>query len=273
VGDRRIASSVDERLRRRRKEVIRHNGRVRLLLFAVLALILLSAAGVWWLSRSSSLSVRQISVPVLEHVLPAEMEEAAAGARGVNLLRLDVGAIEGKLRSIPYVREVYVHKRYPDGLVLEIEEYRQFAVAKLENGTAWLVADDGRVLQEVAGDVPEEVATPSLLLAANVEVLRGARLPEYVVACLPILSLVRADKYWASDHPVARLSVSATGLATLVLVGGGEVRLGDRQRWQTKLQVASQVIDAYLDQGKSLEYVDVQTPERAVAKAKGADVP
>lgn len=269
---------MEERLRRRRQAVVRENGRKRLALVAALVLLAAAAGAWWWLTHSPDMAVSEIRVSALKHVEAAQLESAVSSARGLNLLQLDVAPLEGKLRSIPYVREAYVHKRYPDGLEVEVREYEPFALVPLDDGSEWLVADDGRILEGVGQlqaeqpqtDQPQAEAAlkPALRLPEAGDMVEGAFLPAEVVACLPVLELLRNDPYWTSTHPVAYASVTAAGRMTLVLNGGGEVRLGNEGRWETKLLVAGRIIDKYLAEGKSLDYVDVQMPDRAVAKAK-----
>ncbi len=254
---------MDRRLKERRVALRRERGRRRAVWLACAGIVLAGIACWFWLRSSSELVAAHIIAPVTAHVPAAEIEQALAGAMGTNLLRLNMRPLEGKLRSIPYVREAHVHRRFPDSLEVRVVEYEPFGVVQGRPGELWLIADDGRVLEQAAGeDGPEG---PTLAPVQEIWPEPGQSLPETFEGALQLLELLRGRRYWAVEHPVANVEVDTEARLTMVLAGGPEVRLGDPSDLETKLQVAEEVINRWLQDGKALRYVDVQVWDRPVA--------
>jgi cell division protein FtsQ len=257
---------MDTRVRDRRRKVARGRGRKRLGLIVTALLGLSFLAGFLWLRSSDVLAVRIVTVPRTTRVAEAELNEIVKSALGANLLRVSTRELEAGLRSLPYVREASVYRRFPDTLEVSLREYEPQARLGTKDGTVWLVADDGRVLgkDEASGDslplfeveedlhphIGEDLASPS------------------VVAALPLAGLVSGSSTWTETHPINRITVASTSELTIRLSAGAEIRLGEPSDLKVKLMVASMILDRYIREGKTLEYVDVRVPDRAVAKPK-----
>jgi cell division septal protein FtsQ len=112
---------MDERVRDRRRKVTRGRGRKRLgfIVAALLGLGLLG--GFLWLRSSDVLAVKIVTVPRTTRVPEAQLTEAAKTALGTNLLRVSTRSLEAALRSLPYVREVSVYRRFPDTLEVSLK--------------------------------------------------------------------------------------------------------------------------------------------------------
>jgi len=257
---------MDKRVRERRSKVARGRGRRRLRL-TLLALTLLALAGVFlWLRSSDVLAVQRVTVPVTTRVSEAELREATKRALGVSLLRVPIGAIEKALREVPFVRSAHVYRSFPDTLEVRILEYQPQARVQVRDGSRWLVADDGRVLQKDQGDGG---SLPLFVSDEDVAPLPGKDLTsQELVAALPIAGSISGSATWTSVHPVDRIVVSSGGEVTIRLSGGAEVRIGRPTDLKQKLIVASEILDRYIRDGKSLAYVDVQVLSRVVAKPK-----
>lgn len=255
---------MDRRIKERRRSVQRGRGRRRLLWLGYVALAL-AGLGCWlWLRSSEELTVARIIAPVTERVSEADIRAALEPALGVNLLRVVTPPLEGKLRSIPYVREAHVYRRFPDALEVRVREYTPFGRIFAGTGDEWIVGDDGRVLEPAAQTtaVPEgPVITPEQEIFPEA----GQKLPDTFAGALQLLALLREREYWTGAHPVAKLLVDTESRVTMVLAGGPEVRLGDPVELQVKLDVAQEVVEQWLRRGRALQYVDVQVWDRPVA--------
>ncbi|NLE73187.1 MAG: FtsQ-type POTRA domain-containing protein [Actinobacteria bacterium] len=255
---------MDRRLKERRNALRRELGRRRAVWFGCAGIAILVAAGWFWLRSSDELIATHIIAPVTVHVSAAEIEQALAGAIGTNLLRLNVRPLEGKLQSIPYVREAHVHPRFPDGIEVRLVEYEPFGVIQGRSEELWVIADDGRVLEQEIQDGPSPLG-PTLVPRQEIWPGAGHFLPTNFAGALGLLELLRVREYWLVQHPVASVEIDTEAHLTMVLAGGPEVRMGDPTDLETKLQVAELVIDRWLEEGKALQYVDVQIWDRPVA--------
>lgn len=257
---------MDKRVRERRRKVARVRGRHRLTL-VLLPLIVVALVGAFlWLRSSDVLAVQRVTVPATTRVSEAELRAAVKPALGVSLLRVPVGAIEKALRQVPYVRTAHVYRAFPDTLEVRILEYQPQARVQMRDGSRWLVADDGRVLEKDAGDGS---SLPLFVTDGGAEPLPGEDLasPE-LVAALPMAVSISGSATWTATHPVDRIVVTSEGEVTMRLSGGAEVRMGKPTDLKQKLMVASEILDRYIREGKKPAYVDVRVLDRVVAKPK-----
>lgn len=256
---------MDARIRGRRREVGRSRGMRRL----TVVLLALSATtlvlGFYWLRSSDVFAVRQASYAVAEHVSEAELRAVIDPVSGVNLLQLSTKALEAELHQIPYIRSARVYRRFPHGLEIDIEEYVAVARVRDSQGVEWMLGDDGMVLGEAGAS---SHGLPVVVPEADLSPQAGVPTAPQVAAAIPLAVMVDDGLSWPSAHPVKQVSVLRTGESTLVLEGGGEIRLGDPAKLDEKLTVALEIIDRYSKDGKKLDYVDVRVPTRVVAKAR-----
>jgi hypothetical protein len=236
-------------------------------LFVVAALVV----GFFWLRTSDVFAVRRIVAAAATHVSEDQLRTVTKPALGVSLLRLSVRPLERALEEIPYVRLAHVYRRFPDTLEVDVEEYLPQAQVAASDGSRWLIAADGRVLEKL--QQPGPTRTKGLPLVTAEETLKpelGQKLgSEAVVAALAVTSLIGSGaKTWTDAHPVEHVRVDRNGEVVMTLVSGVEVRLGEPTSLEQKLMVAGQILDYCVRQGRSLAYVDVKVPSRAVTKDK-----
>jgi cell division septal protein FtsQ len=230
------------------------------------ALVIAGVLGFYWLRSSSVFAVSEVSFPVAERVTEAELRAVVEPVSGVNLLRVSIAALEADLHEIPYVRTARVYRRFPHGLEIDIEEYVPVARVRGSEGIDWLLADDGMVLDEAGAS---SHGLPLLAPEADVSPQAGVLTAPQVAAAIPLAVMLEDTLVWsASEHPVKQVSVLRSGELTIVLEGGGEIRLGNPAQLDEKLMVALEIIDRYSKDGKKLDYVDVHVPTRVVAKAR-----
>lgn len=257
---------MDPRVKVRRRGVQLRRGRHRLLVALVATGIAVAVVGYLFLRSSDVFAVQRVFVPVTERVKETELRAALMPARGVSLLRVSTGELENRIRSIAYVREATVYRRFPDALEVRVREYVAQVRVRDEEGRAWLIAEDGRVLeQETTG-----VSALLFITPAHASVPRvGEYVSPEVVAAVPLANRLADPAAWpAVRHPVENVGVSEQGELVVILAGGGEIRLGDPTKLDEKLTVSLEIIDRYLKDGKNLDYVDVRVPTRVVAKAR-----
>lgn len=254
---------MDRRVRERRRSVNRQRGHRRATLVFAFVGVLVLAALFLWLRSSDVFAVKRVTATAVEHVTPSEISRATADARGVSLLRLSIGAIEESLAALPYVRSVEVHRRFPNTLDIRLVQYEPAARLQAGNGDVWLVAGDGRALEKSAA-----TGLPLVVSAVHVSPVAGKRVPNAIIAALPVVALLRNKDTATSLPPVDRIVVSATGQVAVALKDGAELRLGDPTQLKQKLTVAAAIIEQCLRDGKELQYVDASVPDRVAVNAK-----
>jgi cell division protein FtsQ len=254
---------MDDRVRDRRRMVGRERGRRRAAWLALAAAVLVGLGLFLWLRSSDVFAVKRVVATATHHVDAQTIAEATATARGANLLRLRLSGIEQNLLKIPYVRAAEVHRRFPDTLEVSLEEYQPVACVQAKDGSRWLVADDGRVL--------ERRSDPALLLVipeSRLDLEPGHRLPAVLKSALSVVEILRTPEIADSLPAVASMKVSTDGEVALILADEIELRLGEPAQLEQKLKVAGTIIQQCLKDGKRLEYVDARVPDRAAAKTK-----
>lgn len=118
---------------------------------AALVLLLITVVASGWLLRED---LAELSPPVaqvyiegqLRHLQDAEVMAVVRPLLGDRFLKLDVAKIQQALLSLPWLREVTVRKRWPDGVVLYLTERQPQA----RWGDHALVDVDGQVFRPQA---------------------------------------------------------------------------------------------------------------------------
>ncbi|MCA1692024.1 MAG: FtsQ-type POTRA domain-containing protein [Actinobacteria bacterium] len=123
--------SMDPRIRRRRIEVRRHEGRRRFRILAlVTVMVLLSGAG-WLAVRSPALDVDAVEVEGATRT-PAEVIRRTAGLpAGAPMIDIDEGRAAMLLKALPWVEEARVERRWPGTVEIQVTERSPRAVRAL----------------------------------------------------------------------------------------------------------------------------------------------
>lgn len=213
---------MDPRLRARRAEVARDQGRRRR--HAVVALAMATALVLVGLvvARSRLLDVDTITVTGAGRSGPDVVRAAAAVAPGRPMTSVDLDAVEARVEALPWVAEATVTRRWPGTVEVRVGE--RTPVAVVGGGADVVVVDrDGTILGAA-------LETDRLPLAGPDPVLDpGERLPVGQRRIVAMLAELPADL--RSD--VARGTVGGDGLG-LVLRDGIVVDLGDPTRIEAK---------------------------------------
>ncbi len=254
---------MDKRLRERRRQVNRERGRRRGGLIFLGALVLLAVVAFLWLRSSSVFAVQQVTASVTQHVTEQQIAEAVAPARGVSLLKLSTKDIEKRLSELPYVKEIHVYRRFPDGLDVRVVEREP--IARVETGgRTWLVSGDGRLLEKVSKE--SFMSLPLVVGSGEFEARTGDRIPQTMVGALSVATLLETEDMISRLPALDRISVGSGGAVVVHLDGGTELRLGEPTDIKQKMMDAAVIIEKYLRVGKSLEYVDASAGDRLYAK-------
>ncbi len=179
-GADRPTPSVDPRIRARRLDVVRAQGRRRLRIAAVVAGVAVLILAALAVTRSPLLAVKDIRVTGADRTDSEDLDGVLAGVRGSSMVWIDLDELAVRLEALPWVRRVSIVREWPNGLVIDVGERRPVAIYAAEDGR-WRVLDatgrvvvlsDGRPIgfPEIIGDQTAlergEVATSEALVAA-----------------------------------------------------------------------------------------------------------
>lgn len=225
-------AAIDPRIRARRIEVKRTEGRRRLQRLVDAALVVGVAAAFVLALWTPLLDVDEISVEGAGRTTADMVLEAAGVNAGDSLISVDVGAVGKRLAALPWVAEVSVRRGVDGTVAIDVTERTPVAVAR-SGGLALLLDRDGRVLGPAS--TAGSVAMIELLGVTEVPE-PGAFLPEGLTD-----ALVLAERLGATA-PGAFASLDA-GELTGRLAQGGAVRFGDASRIEAKLRSLRTVLD------------------------------
>jgi len=210
-------------------------------LLALLVLFLLAGVGGWIVGWSSWLTARKVSVVGVHRLTAEQVRAVAAISLDIPLARVDLDAIEARVRTLPAVRDVVVSRSWPHTVRITVDERRP-AVAVPEQG-GYLLVDFDAVAFETVGAVPTGVprlrANPTGLQAGTVRA---------VVTILEAVPQSLATK-------IAEVVATSTADVTLVLRDDTRIIWGSAADSTRKSQVLAVLLR------RSAQVYDVSAPD------------
>ncbi|QCX27183.1 cell division protein FtsQ/DivIB [Nocardioides jishulii] len=206
---------AEERMRRRfaRRQWARRWGVWRPLL-ALLAFVVVVAAGVWLVWFSDVLAVEKVSVSGTDHLSASEVRAAADVPMGRPLARLDLAGAERRVESLAAVEAVRVERVWPRGVRVVVTERSAVAVVEIGGRVRGMDAE-GVVFRDYA-KVPKNLPRVRVVGSVDREALEEAAT---VLSAMPddLARIVRRVDVQTIDH----ISLVLRGDRT-VLWGSGE---------------------------------------------------
>lgn len=156
------------------------------------------------LADSPFFALERIAVEGPFQKSPGKIPGLVALEAGGNLLTLDIGEVARRLGSRPEIRRASVAKRFPNELVVKVEE-RKPSVLVLSESRLYLADEEGVVLRQVGPEDPLDLPVisglgrPALAMGASPEgrqlptAIRFLRLVERSASILGPVSEVRVD--------------------------------------------------------------------------------
>lgn len=246
---------IDPRIRQRRIEVRRAEGRRRLrLLLATLGGLATVGAGLG-ATRTPLLDVDHVVLRGLQRTPRADVLAASGLDRRPLMTEVDAGALSRQIETLPWVLDAKAGRRWPSTVQIQVRERTPAAVAAAEGGR-WAVLDGtGRVLAVEPVRPPGLPALAGRSTAARPGTAAGPDLsvPLRVAAALPppLRSSVAEVVTAGDDQVELRLSRP-----------GSVVRLGPPHSLEAKLTAALTVIQKA--DVTTLRVLDVRAPESPV---------
>jgi cell division protein FtsQ len=244
---------MDPRIRRRRVEVRRSEGRRRLRLLVLALVVAGLTAGGWLVLHSPLLAVARIDVEGATRTGRASVVSSSGIERGAPMLQVDQAGAGRRIEALPWVSRAEVRRSWPKRVSITVVERHPSAVSRTDSGNWALIDGTGRVLDWLAS------APPELLLLEGVgpvpqpgSALEGAAGPLRVVAALTPPLASRATAVVAVQG----------GDVEVKLNPRGTVRLGTPDNLPAKVRAAETVL-AQVDV-HNLDALDVRLPSSPV---------
>ena len=249
---------IDPRLRARRIAVRRDEGRRRLRRFviAATAAVVLSAAAA--ATRSPLLDVDHVEVRGAGRTDAGAIVEASGLAVGDPMTDVEVDDAEAAVEALPWVADASVRRRWPNKVLIDLDERTAVAVVPAAAGGAALLDGTGRVLEHVVEAPPD---LPTVAGAPPVGVPGETADP----------ALADALAVAAALPPSLREAVAEVGVGEgslrLELRSETTVELGDADRLEEKLLSVLTVLEDV--DPVSVALVDVRVPTAPVLTRRG----
>jgi cell division protein FtsQ len=240
---------MEPRIRLRRAHVRRQEGRRRLRIVVAVVVVLALGAGSWAATRSPLLDVDHIVVDGAPQTGRGAAIKAAGVQRGAALVDVDEGAVERRLRALPWVRSAVAHREWPGTLQVAIVERAPVAMTRSVDGGWALVDVQGRVLSWSKAPVP------GVLIVAGVPPV-GPPGTTLAPEARGLLELARALPEGLRPF-VTSASLEAGGLS-LGLAPQGAILLGGPDDLTAKLRAAQLVLEGV--ETTRIAVLDVRLP-------------
>ena len=249
-----VSGGIDPRIRRRRLDVRRQEGRRRLRVVTGVVVVAGLAGGGWGTLRSPLLDVDRVIVQGTVRTDAAEVARASGVRRGQSLVDVDANDAARAVGRLPWVAQATVRREWPGTVAIQVAERSPVAAARVSEGEWALVDADSRVLATASAPPPglpalsgrEPVGPP------------GSRLGPGWSAVLEVAVNAPA----AVLARVGTIAEAPDGGVELSLTSGGVVRFGSPDQVEEKFTAVATVL-AQVDV-RGLAVLDVRIPRSPV---------
>lgn len=240
----RPASPFTQRRRgQRRRSVVR--------VLVGLLVVALLAGGVYVVAFSDLLAARSVEVEGLSTLTKTEVEAAAAVPLGTPLARLDLEAVESRVRSLPRVESVEASRSWPRTVSLRVVE---------RTAVAWIsIGGQVRGVDRFGADF-RSFDEPPPLTEIRVATTDPRRRQQSLEGLGSVLSIMRTENQALVDRIAFGTAESQDSL-TFQLTDGRTVRWGNFEKTKEKIAV----LTALLASVDASQY-DVSAPEQPTTK-------
>ncbi len=195
---------------------------------AVLALVALVAGTIWAVYFSSVLAVQGVEVDGVQTIPASEIRDAAAVPSGEPLARVDLDRVRSRVESLAVVRSADVTRKWPDHVLITVEE--RVAIAVVEIGGRIRGMDASGVVFRDYQQAPAGLPHVRTSTDTRSEALEEAA---QVISALP------SDLATLVDH----VAVETVDQISLVLRDGRTVMWGSADQSEEKAKVIAALLD------------------------------
>lgn len=230
--------------------------------FWILIVLLVAAAagGGYYAANWPGFNVKSVSVAGNLRVARGEILRRAAIAPAQNVWLQNMGKAAARVKAIPYIDDVRVHRSLPADVAIDVTERRPFAVVR-DGMQSFLIDRQVRVLESGPGDIPG--------LPVFVQRMALTPAPGQFLREQPLLAFVKDYDALFAAHVVARqLTFDRLGDLTAVLSNGIVAKLGDDSDLPAKAQLIDPILSQTQREGRRVRAVDLRAPKTPVVVYK-----
>lgn len=234
--------------------------RMRPFWILILVLLCAGAAGGYYAANWPGFRLAHVTVTGNLRVPRQEIVARAAILSGQNLWLQSMTAAAARVKAIPYVDDVRMHRALPAELTIAVTERKPFAIVRDGSGT-FLIDRAIRVLEPGPGDTPG--------LPVFVELTAQMPAPGAFVRDRRLAALVADYQTLLGAHVVARqLEFDRLGNLTAVVGNGIAAELGDDADLAAKAPLIDPILSQTQRDGKRVRAVDLRAPKTPVVVYK-----
>ncbi|SHN81359.1 cell division protein FtsQ/DivIB [Desulfitobacterium chlororespirans] len=226
-------------------------------------LVILSVVGISFFLQSSYFNIEAVSIEGLQEIPLNEIERLTTDVTGQNLIMLDQRQLEQKVLLHPLVESVAFKKKFPNRLVLEVQERTPVALVIVTSG---IVEVDGKGIYLRRREGWPEQSYP---------VINGVTLPDTAGPGQELdLPGLKAALNLLGQAPeelkplIGEIYVNPIQQIILFLTDGIEVRLGKADAWAEKLKSLYTLIndEGYKSFKNGVRYIDFTAAKPVIGR-------
>ncbi|HTN81844.1 MAG TPA: FtsQ-type POTRA domain-containing protein [Acidimicrobiales bacterium] len=247
--------TMDPRLRQRRIDVRRSEGRRRLRRLLIALGVVATLVLAWGFTYSTFLDVDHVVVRGERHTTETDVRAAAAIGQGQPMVYIDTGAASRRVEALPWVARAEVRRDYPGTVRIDVVERVPVVAIAIPTGGWRLFDAEGHALGDASGLPPGIVA------------MTGPRPPVAVGTVVSAAELAAIDVAVSMppslEQRVGAIALTKDGSVDLELAPEGTIHLGSPVDLPAKFLAAVAVLDQ-LGAQKTIGVLDVRAPEAPV---------
>ena len=266
---------IDPRLRARRQDVARQQGRQRLRRAQASIAVVVSVGLGWAAAMSPLLDVDKVRVEGLDPVRADRVGQAVAIRRGSALATLDLDRVRAAAEAVPWVGVATVDRSWPGSVVISVTERRPLAAALLPDGD-WVLVDAERQLAQVD---EAELARLPRVVGALAEARPGAPLDDAARGALTLVVLLddlvvpELDRDWPGAPEIVVGPDGALAVSLPSLSGDeAEVRLGRPVDLEEKVSAVAALLQSGVVEGTTRDGSALKEAPRSLSNRIVIDV-
>lgn len=244
---------------------------------AVLAALLLTA---FILSLTDVFKIESVDIESTAHVSQEDLYRLADVPEGANLLNVNTGAIESKMKQNPWIESVTFVRKFPHALEIKVSEYAVKALVPISSTqTVWALSPKKTWIQpvDVASADTDSLVNASLSYAmdsgafvitgcdSELTPRSGDACDNDKVGCAYDFSAGFSENL---SSQIVRYDVPNTDGTCATLKNGIEISLGSTSQLDSKEAVINQLLNTYENQ---ITFINVRNPAKPAYKKVNAD--
>jgi cell division protein FtsQ len=189
-----------QRLKRRSGLILKDMLKVLLMLAGIFAVTCLFIYGYCSVISASYFGIRETSVRGCRELTEKDVLHLASIGPSQNILAVNTEAITARIRTNPWIKEVYVGRELPERLVIQVQERTAAALLKKDN-SFYLMDPDGVPFKKLENG--DESDLPALTGCYR----EGSLNPHLLAKSLELLRFLSASKDFPGIRSIAEIHV------------------------------------------------------------------